>query len=148
MGWCSKSSQQGQTYISTKLEKLDGNASAPVILWLQGGPGSSSLFGLFTENGPYIYSLDNQLERRQYSWSNKHHLIYIDNPVGTGCPQTAWLNKLSELTSYCPLVPFCPTMLATHCPTLDRAEIQKRGEKGKGHLASASLPDYVQSIEV
>nr|CAD7461718.1 unnamed protein product [Timema tahoe] len=62
----------------------DGNASAPVILWLQGGPGSSSLFGLFTENGPYIYSLDNQLERRQYSWSNKHHLIYIDNPVGTG----------------------------------------------------------------
>ena len=28
-------------------------ADAPVVLWLQGGPGASSLFGLFTENGPF-----------------------------------------------------------------------------------------------
>lgn len=27
-------------------------SSDPVILWLQGGPGATSLFGLFKENGP------------------------------------------------------------------------------------------------
>lgn len=29
-------------------------ADAPVVLWLQGGPGGSSMFGLFVEHGPYI----------------------------------------------------------------------------------------------
>ena len=30
----------------------NGSSDAPVVLWLQGGPGGSSLFGLFVENGP------------------------------------------------------------------------------------------------
>uniref|UniRef100_U5EN01 Carboxypeptidase n=1 Tax=Corethrella appendiculata TaxID=1370023 RepID=U5EN01_9DIPT len=57
---------------------------APVVLWLQGGPGASSLFGLFTENGPYMITAKEKIAARKYSWHSNHHLIYIDNPVGTG----------------------------------------------------------------
>ncbi|XP_065333425.1 venom serine carboxypeptidase [Cloeon dipterum] len=58
--------------------------SAPVVLWLQGGPGATSLFGLFTENGPLVVKTNQVLSTRQYSWSKTHNVIYIDNPVGTG----------------------------------------------------------------
>jgi len=57
---------------------------APVVLWLQGGPGASSLFGLFTENGPLELDDHGKLQKRNYTWSKTHNLIYIDNPVGTG----------------------------------------------------------------
>ncbi|CAF4804418.1 unnamed protein product [Pieris macdunnoughi] len=59
------------------------NKAAPVVLWLQGGPGGSSLFGLFTENGPII-AKKGGFARRKYHWAVENHLIFIDNPVGTG----------------------------------------------------------------
>ncbi|XP_037034544.1 venom serine carboxypeptidase-like [Bradysia coprophila] len=63
--------------------KLD-QAKAPVVLWLQGGPGASSLFGLFQENGPFFVTTKKGLKPRKYSWHLNHNLLYIDNPVGTG----------------------------------------------------------------
>ncbi|XP_072937068.1 venom serine carboxypeptidase-like isoform X2 [Epargyreus clarus] len=57
---------------------------APLIIWLQGGPGVSSLFGLFNEVGPF-YVVDNQtLKENKYTWGKKHSLLFIDNPVGAG----------------------------------------------------------------
>jgi vitellogenic carboxypeptidase-like protein len=54
------------------------------LLWLQGGPGGSSLYGLFVENGPFSVTPDLKLVKRPTSWALSHNIIYIDNPVGTG----------------------------------------------------------------
>ncbi|KAJ9586808.1 hypothetical protein L9F63_019594, partial [Diploptera punctata] len=63
----------------------NGYETAPLLLWLQGGPGWSSLFGLFTELGPFSVAKDNMtLVRNPYSWHKNHSIIFIDNPVGTG----------------------------------------------------------------
>ncbi|XP_058829316.1 vitellogenic carboxypeptidase-like [Topomyia yanbarensis] len=59
-------------------------ATPPVLLWLQGGPGASSFFGLFEENGPFYISKSLKALPREFSWHKTHHMIYIDNPVGTG----------------------------------------------------------------
>ncbi|KYB28573.1 venom serine carboxypeptidase [Tribolium castaneum] len=59
-------------------------ANAPVVLWLQGGPGATSLIGLFAENGPFAVMRQHGLKLRKYSWVKTHSVIYIDNPAGTG----------------------------------------------------------------
>ncbi|KAF6198695.1 hypothetical protein GE061_008447 [Apolygus lucorum] len=58
--------------------------SAPVALWLQGGPGGSSMFGLFLETGPISINKNLTLSNKKFSWTKDLHMIYIDNPVGTG----------------------------------------------------------------
>ncbi|XP_078284634.1 putative serine carboxypeptidase CPVL isoform X2 [Rhinoraja longicauda] len=58
--------------------------NAPVLLWLQGGPGGSSMFGLFVEHGPYVVTKNLTLEARKVPWTSKYSMLYIDNPVGTG----------------------------------------------------------------
>ncbi|XP_061442030.1 probable serine carboxypeptidase CPVL [Rhineura floridana] len=57
---------------------------AAVLLWLQGGPGGSSMFGLFVEHGPYVVHKNLTLSERSFPWTSKFSVLYIDNPVGTG----------------------------------------------------------------
>lgn len=64
--------------------------TAPILLWLQGGPGSASMFGLFNENGPFFVSTDNfpNLVPNNYTWTQQFSIVYIDNPVGAGWSYT------------------------------------------------------------
>ena len=64
--------------------RLSSPSEAPVLLWLQGGPGASSLYGLFVENGPFDVDVNMNLVARNFSWTNTHNVLYIDNPTGTG----------------------------------------------------------------
>ena len=46
------------------------NASIPLIFWFNGGPGCSSLGGLFTENGPFRVNQDDRtLYENVFSWN-------------------------------------------------------------------------------
>ncbi|RMD42409.1 hypothetical protein DV735_g2741, partial [Chaetothyriales sp. CBS 134920] len=56
----------------------------PVVLWLNGGPGCSSLTGLFLELGPA--SLDEKLNlvHNPYSWNANASVIFLDQPVNVG----------------------------------------------------------------
>lgn len=69
---------------------------APVVLWLQGGPGASSMFALFVENGPFRIHKSMKLSIRPYRWTKLANMIYIDNPVGTGFSFTGSEDGLSR----------------------------------------------------
>lgn len=56
----------------------------PIVLWLNGGPGCSSLTGLFFELGPSRINADLQPEFNPYSWNNNASVIFLDQPVNVG----------------------------------------------------------------
>eukprot|EP01117_Protostelium_nocturnum_P004660 TRINITY_DN1688_c0_g1_i1.p1 TRINITY_DN1688_c0_g1~~TRINITY_DN1688_c0_g1_i1.p1 ORF type:complete len:444 (-),score=122.58 TRINITY_DN1688_c0_g1_i1:70-1401(-) len=62
-----------------------GNPSKdPVILWLNGGPGCSSLNGLIEENGPFSVNQDLTLKVNPFSWNKLANIVYLESPAGVG----------------------------------------------------------------
>ncbi|THW89173.1 alpha/beta-hydrolase [Aureobasidium pullulans] len=60
-------------------------ASDEIVIWLNGGPGCSSLDGFFHENGPVNWASGTYRPvRNTYSWSNLTNVIWIDQPISTG----------------------------------------------------------------
>ncbi|KAE9967794.1 hypothetical protein EG327_011300 [Venturia inaequalis] len=63
-------------------------ASGEITLWLNGGPGCSSLRGLLTENGPFTWMPGTfKPVQNSYSWTNLTNVLWIEQPVGTGYSQ-------------------------------------------------------------
>jgi hypothetical protein len=56
----------------------------PVVLWLNGGPGCSSLDGFFYEHGPFQFDENGKLIGREYRWNRIANMLYIEAPVGVG----------------------------------------------------------------
>ncbi|KAJ0159601.1 Carboxypeptidase S1, partial [Colletotrichum tanaceti] len=60
--------------------------TAPLALWLNGGPGCSSMIGLFQENGPCTFGKGDVAEPvvNPNSWNNFANMLYVDQPIGAG----------------------------------------------------------------
>ncbi|KAF2181724.1 alpha/beta-hydrolase [Zopfia rhizophila CBS 207.26] len=59
--------------------------NAPLSIWMNGGPGSSSMLGLMRENGPcFVNSDSNSTYLNEWSWNNEVNMLYLDQPVQVG----------------------------------------------------------------
>lgn len=62
--------------------------SEDVTIWLNGGPGCSSLSGMLTENGPFLWQAGTlEPTPNSYSWSNLTNMLFVEQPVGVGYSQ-------------------------------------------------------------
>ncbi|KAH9203642.1 putative lysosomal protective protein precursor [Leptodontidium sp. 2 PMI_412] len=59
--------------------------NAPLSIWLNGGPGGSSMIGLLQENGPCFIGADsNSTYLNPWSWNNEVNMLYLDQPAQVG----------------------------------------------------------------
>lgn len=58
--------------------------SDPLVLWLNGGPGASSLMGAFTELGPYIVNGEKSLMPNPFGWNKVANVLFLESPTGVG----------------------------------------------------------------
>ncbi|CAJ1939585.1 unnamed protein product [Sphenostylis stenocarpa] len=55
-----------------------------LLIWLQGGPGTSSMFGNFYELGPWLVTQSLTLEPNHGAWNRICGLLFLHSPIGTG----------------------------------------------------------------
>ncbi|KAL2867926.1 putative serine carboxypeptidase [Aspergillus lucknowensis] len=115
------------------LEAEDHVYDDNLLVWLNGGPGCSSLIGLTTGNGPISFQGNStRVAANPYSWSKFGHLLYIDQPVGTGYstashPYTAVDNDIVTSQFYNWLKSFF-----VHFPHLQSKQLHLMGESWAG----------------
>ncbi|MBA0585677.1 hypothetical protein Gorai_016444 [Gossypium raimondii] len=68
------------------VESPQNSSDKPLVLWLNGGPGCSSLgYGAMLELGPFRVNKDGKtLYRNEYAWNKVANVIFLESPAGVG----------------------------------------------------------------
>lgn len=72
------------------------------VIWLNGGPGCSSMDGALMEIGPYRLKDDHTLVYNEGSWNEFANIMFVDNPVGTGFSYVdtdSYVHELDEMAN-------------------------------------------------
>lgn len=124
----------------------------PLLVWLQGGPGCSSLFGMYTEIGPFTITEQNgtiKLLVNNYSYALDNHLLFVEQPIGVGFSN---INSKDAAPKYA-------TQAAVHFeeflinffkvyPSLANNDLYLVGESYAGHYIPAFATRIIQNQAV
>ncbi|KAJ6700156.1 SERINE PROTEASE FAMILY S10 SERINE CARBOXYPEPTIDASE [Salix purpurea] len=89
-GYITVDEKQRRSLFYYFVEAETSPASKPLVLWLNGGPGCSSVgAGAFVEHGPFRPTTGNSLVRNEYSWNKEANMLYLESPAGVGFSYSA-----------------------------------------------------------
>jgi cathepsin A (carboxypeptidase C) len=112
----------------------------PVVLWLNGGPGCSSLTGLFLELGPARINQHQNLDPNPYSWNSNASVIFLDQPVNVGFSYSG--SSVSTTTAAGKDVYALLTLFFKQFPEYAKQDFHIAGESYAGHY----IPVFAHEI--
>ncbi|XP_010265560.1 PREDICTED: serine carboxypeptidase 24-like isoform X2 [Nelumbo nucifera] len=95
-GYITVDSTHGRALFYWFTEATTDPQNKPLVLWLNGGPGCSSIaYGASEEIGPFRINKDgSSLYLNKYSWNKEANILFLESPAGVGFSYT---NTSSEL---------------------------------------------------
>ncbi|KAL2537521.1 Serine carboxypeptidase-like 40 [Forsythia ovata] len=94
-GYVNVDEKNGRSLFYYFAEAAEDPSSKPLILWLNGGPGCSSLgMGAMEELGPFGVNPDGKtLYSREFAWNKVANTLFLESPAGVGF---SYSNKTSD----------------------------------------------------
>jgi cathepsin A (carboxypeptidase C) len=112
----------------------------PVVLWLNGGPGCSSLTGLFMELGPSSITKDGKVKFNPSSWNANASVIFLDQPVNVGYSYSS--NTVSNTVAAGKDIYALLTLFFKQFPEYAKQDFHISGESYAGHY----IPVFASEI--
>ncbi|KAH9309591.1 hypothetical protein KI387_037502, partial [Taxus chinensis] len=97
-GYVTVNNKDGRALFYWLTEAAHSANSKPLVLWLNGGPGCSSVaYGASEEIGPFhINKTGATLYSNPYSWNKLANLLFLESPAGVGFSYTNTSSNLKD----------------------------------------------------
>ncbi|KAJ4890713.1 Serine carboxypeptidase-like 22 [Raphanus sativus] len=97
-GYVTVNESHGRSLFYWLTESSSSPHTKPLLLWLNGGPGCSSIaYGAAEEIGPFRINRGSNLYLNSFSWNIEANLLFLESPVGVGFSYTNTSSDLKEL---------------------------------------------------
>ncbi|KAI8321092.1 peptidase S10, serine carboxypeptidase [Martensiomyces pterosporus] len=153
--FCAKNVTQYSGYLDTAEDKhfffwffearnkpSDGT-DTPLILWLNGGPGASSLVGALMEQGPCrIARGGNSTIDNPYAWNDRAHIMFLDQPTNAGF---SYGSGVSTSTAAGTDIAALLQLFYVSFPQYAKSPLHVFGESYAGHYIPAAAAAIVEA---
>lgn len=97
-GYVTVNKQEGRALFYWLTEATSSPEKKPLLLWLNGGPGCSSVaYGASEEIGPFrVNKTGSSLYMNKYSWNTEANLLFLESPAGVGFSYTNTSSNLKD----------------------------------------------------
>ncbi|KAI6669445.1 hypothetical protein NL676_004330 [Syzygium grande] len=98
-GYVTVNETHGRALFYWFFEATEKPQDKPLLLWLNGGPGCSSIgYGQSEELGPFFPQKDQaKLKFNRYTWNKAANLLFLESPVGVGFSYTNTSSDIDQL---------------------------------------------------